>query len=118
MRTARALVSAVLLLLSLAIWMLADVRLVTILHLNDLHARPLPDERGLGGFAHVATGIGAGKRIATSAPVLHFGDMVQRRSASTAFQGTPVFEVANSLDFDTHSLGNRDGGSTAATRTP
>lgn len=75
MRTARALVSAVLLLLSLAIWMLADVRLVTILHLNDLHARLLPDERGLGGFAHVATAIGAGKRIATSAPVLHFGDM-------------------------------------------
>ena len=28
---------------------------LTILHVNDLHARLLPDSQGRGGFAHVAT---------------------------------------------------------------
>ena len=40
----RALVSAVPLLLSLATWTHAEVRLVTILHLNDLYAGLLPDQ--------------------------------------------------------------------------
>src|SRR5574341_114500 len=32
-----------------------DVRSLTILHTNDLHARLLPDEDQKGGFAHLAT---------------------------------------------------------------
>ena len=109
MGTVRALVSAVPLLLSLATWTHAEVRLVTILHLNDLYAGLLPDGCVLGRFAHVATAIGGWKRTATSAPVVHVGDMVQRRSTPTVFQGISVFEVANSLGFGTHTLGNHDG---------
>ena len=100
--------AAVTLLLTLAISVQAEVRQVTILHLNDLHARLLPDERGLGGFAHVATAIERERSSAANAIVLHAGDMVQGSPVSTIFEGTPVYEVANSLGFDAHCLGNHE----------
>ena len=108
MHKARALRFAALLLLSIAAWGQAEVRQVTILHLNDLHARLLPDERGLGGFAHVATAVERERDSAANAIVLHAGDMVQGSPVSTIFEGTPVYEVANSLGFDAHCLGNHE----------
>ncbi len=81
---------------------------VTILHLNDLHARLLPDANGLGGFAYVAAAIEKERAAAPNALVLHAGDMVQGTPVSTLFEGVPAFEVGNFLGIDVHCLGNHE----------
>ena len=85
----------------------ADVQL-TLLHINDLHARLLPDENGLGGFAHVAAAIAEEARASERVVVLHAGDMVQGSPVSTIFNGTPVYEVAKPMGIDAHCLGNHE----------
>ncbi len=81
---------------------------VTILHLNDLHARLLPDANGRGGFAYVAAAIAKERAEAANALVLHAGDMVQGTPVSTLFEGVPAFEVGNLLGIDAHCLGNHE----------
>ena len=84
------------------------IRPLTILHTNDLHARLLPDERGYGGFAHIATAIREEREDSDGALVLHAGDFVQGTPVSTLFKGLPVIEVANTLGVDVHTLGNHE----------
>ena len=103
--TARALA---LLLLVLAAGPSALAERLTILHINDLHARLLADDQGRGGFAHVATAIELERAKSRNAIVLHAGDMVQGSPVSSIFEGGPVFEVANTLGIDAHCLGNHE----------
>ena len=83
-------------------------RSLTILHLNDLHARLLPDSQHRGGFAHVAEAIRQEKAKSEASLVMHGGDLVQGSPVSTIFKGLPVYEVANTLGFDFHTLGNHE----------
>ena len=100
--------SLTLVLLAVAASSLAEVERATILHVNDLHARLLPDEQGRGGFARVAAALESLRGNSKNPIVLHAGDMVQGSPVSTIFEGTPVFEVANSLGIDAHCLGNHE----------
>jgi 2',3'-cyclic-nucleotide 2'-phosphodiesterase (5'-nucleotidase family) len=84
------------------------VRDLTILHVNDLHARLTPNADGLGGFAHVATVLKRERAAAPASITLHAGDLVQGTPVSTMFEGVPVFEVANLLGIDVNTLGNHE----------
>ena len=81
---------------------------LTILHVNDLHARLLPDTEGRGGFAHLATVLERERRAAPAHLTLHAGDMVQGTPVSTLFEGLPIFGIANGLGIDVHCLGNHE----------
>ncbi|MFN7936198.1 MAG: bifunctional UDP-sugar hydrolase/5'-nucleotidase [Bryobacteraceae bacterium] len=85
-----------------------DVRKLTILHSNDLHARLLPDSNGLGGFAHLATAVRRERQGCKECLYIHAGDLVQGTPVSTLFKGTPVYEVANKLKFNAHTIGNHE----------
>jgi 2',3'-cyclic-nucleotide 2'-phosphodiesterase (5'-nucleotidase family) len=85
-----------------------DIRKLTILHTNDLHARLLPDAEGQGGFAYVAAAIRDEKARSEATLVLHAGDFVQGTPVSTIFRGQPVWDVANHMGFDVNTLGNHE----------
>ncbi len=84
------------------------VRSLTILHVNDLHARFLPDDRGHGGFAHLATAIQREKAASEGALVLNAGDLVQGTPVSSIYEGVPCYEVASALGLDANVLGNHE----------
>jgi 2',3'-cyclic-nucleotide 2'-phosphodiesterase (5'-nucleotidase family) len=85
-----------------------NLRSLTILHTNDLHARFLPDADQQGGFAYLATAIQQEKAKAEATLLLNGGDFVQGTPVSTIFQGVPVFEVVNHLGYDVNTLGNHE----------
>lgn len=84
------------------------VRELTILHVNDLHARFAPDADGRGGFAQIATLLERERGAAVYHLTLDAGDLVQGTPVSTIFQGRPVFEIANQLGLDVSSPGNHE----------
>src|SRR4029453_19432731 len=81
---------------------------LTILHVNDLHARLTPNADGLGGFAHVATLLKRERAAAPASITLHAGDLVQGTPVSTMFEGVPVFEVANRMGIDASTHANHN----------
>jgi len=85
-----------------------SARDLTILHINDLHARLTPNADGLGGFAYVATLLKRERAAAPASITLHAGDLVQGTPVSTMFEGVPVYEVANRLGIDVNTLGNHE----------
>ena len=86
----------------------AEVRSLTILHSNDLHARLLPLANGRGGFATIATVIRRERADCIDCIYLNAGDLVQGTPVSTLFQGLPVYEISNLLGFDAATLGNHE----------
>src|ERR1022692_4618915 len=98
----------------LAVWLLAatplaaEIRSLTILHVNDLHARISPLENHNGGFAFLATAIQKERAGCTDCILLNAGDLVQGTPVSTIFHGLPVFEIGNLLGYDAATLGNHE----------
>jgi 2',3'-cyclic-nucleotide 2'-phosphodiesterase (5'-nucleotidase family) len=84
------------------------VRPLTILHSNDLHAHLLPDDKGMGGFAYLATAVREQRALSTASLYLNAGDLVQGTPVSTLYQGLPIYQIANRLGFDVSTLGNHE----------
>lgn len=87
---------------------LSEVRSLTILHTNDLHARLSPLDNHMGGFAYLATAIRHERDGCHDCILLFAGDLVQGTPVSTIFHGLPVFEIANLFHFDAATLGNHE----------
>jgi len=86
----------------------AEIRTLTILHTNDLHARMMPLENKRGGFAYLASVIQRERTGCKDCILINAGDVVQGTPVSTIFHGLPIFEVANLLGIDVGTLGNHD----------
>jgi len=86
----------------------AEIRSLTILHTNDLHARLTALENGRGGFAALAAVIHREREHCSDCILLNAGDLAQGSPVSTIFQGEPVFEIANLFGIDAATLGNHD----------
>jgi 2',3'-cyclic-nucleotide 2'-phosphodiesterase (5'-nucleotidase family) len=85
-----------------------QVRSVTILHVNDLHAHLRPSDDGNGGFAYFAAVIRRERANCSDCLLLSAGDIVQGSPVSTIFRGLPVFEMTNLFGFDAGTLGNHE----------
>ncbi len=96
------------LLLFLAPLWAQDVRHLTILHSNDLHAHLLPDDSGRGGFAYLASVVRRERENCPACLYLNAGDLVQGTPVSTLFRGTPVYQIGNLLGFDAACVGNHE----------
>src|SRR5580698_5316828 len=96
-----------LLLFALSAWA-QDVRPLTILHSNDLHAHLLPDDQGMGGLAYLATAVREERARSAASLYLNAGDLVQGTPVSTLYKGLPIYQIANLLGFDVSTLGNHE----------
>ena len=86
----------------------AQVRPLTILHTNDLHAHLLPDSKQQGGFAQIAAILRRETEGCQACLILNGGDLVQGTPVSTIHRGVPIYELANLLRFDASVLGNHE----------
>ena len=97
--------------IGLLLWVSAlsaqNLRPLTILHSNDLHAHLLPED-GRGGFARLATAVARERAGCSACLYLSAGDMVQGTPVSTLFHGAPIYEIANLMGFDAATLGNHE----------
>jgi len=85
-----------------------QLRSLTILHTNDLHARISPDQEGRGGFAQLATVIRRERASAEACLLVDAGDFAQGTPVSTIYQGVPIFELVRRFGYDAATLGNHD----------
>jgi 2',3'-cyclic-nucleotide 2'-phosphodiesterase (5'-nucleotidase family) len=85
-----------------------DIRSLTILHSNDLHAQLTPTVDGQGGFAYLAAEVRRQRAGCSTCIYLSAGDLVQGTPVSTIFHGDPVYQLANLMGFDAGTLGNHE----------
>jgi 5'-nucleotidase/UDP-sugar diphosphatase len=104
LRIRRFLALALLLTASLA----AEVRSLTILHTNDVHAHLVPLDNHNGGFAYLASAIRRERANCRDCILLNAGDLVQGTPVSTIFHGLPVYEIANLFRYNAATLGNHE----------
>jgi 5'-nucleotidase/UDP-sugar diphosphatase len=86
----------------------AEVRTLTILHTNDLHAHLSSAEDHRGGFAALVAAIRQQREGCHDCILLNAGDLVQGSPVSTIFHGLPVYEIGNLFGFDGATLGNHE----------
>src|SRR5690349_10441116 len=87
---------------------LSEIRTLTILHTNDLHAHISPADNHTGGFAYLAAALQKERANCRDCIFLNAGDLVQGTPVSTIFHGLPAYEIANLLRFDAATLGNHE----------
>lgn len=85
-----------------------NIRPLTILHTNDLHAHLMPDHNGMGGFAYLAAELRSQRSHCDACLYLNAGDLVQGTPVSTIYHGEPVYSIANMLGIDVSTLGNHE----------
>jgi 2',3'-cyclic-nucleotide 2'-phosphodiesterase (5'-nucleotidase family) len=86
----------------------AEIRSLTILHTNDVHAHLMPLDNHMGGFAYLASVIRQERANCTDCILLNAGDLVQGTPVSTIYHGLPVFEIGNLFGYDAATLGNHE----------
>jgi 5'-nucleotidase/UDP-sugar diphosphatase len=97
-----------LLLIALSTPLFAEIRTLTILHINDVHSRLSPLENGRGGFAYLAAAIRQEREGCRDCLLLSAGDLAQGSPVSTIFKAMPVFQIANRFGIDAATLGNHE----------
>src|ERR1035438_8177495 len=86
----------------------AEIRSLTILHTNDMHAHLMPSDSRLGGFAYLVSTIRQERANCADCILLNAGDLVQGTPVSTLYHGLPVYEIANLFGYDAATLGNHE----------
>jgi 5'-nucleotidase/UDP-sugar diphosphatase len=82
-----------------------EVRTLTILHINDVHAQLSPRGNGRGGFAYLAAAVRKEREACQDCVLLNAGDLAQGSPVSTIFKAMPVFQLANMPGIDAATLG-------------
>lgn len=99
---------AVLFVVSIVACQTADVRTITILHTNDIHARTLPDAEGIGGYSTIAAYVKNTRARQDNVLVLDAGDQITGSPVSLLWDGAPIYEMMNTLSYDAVVLGNHE----------
>ena len=94
---------------------LTEVKELTILHTNDLHAHLFPriapwisESRKIGGFANLATLVKQEKQFNPSAILIDAGDYFSGPYLSTLTEGEAVIKSMNYLGIDAACIGNHE----------
>jgi len=87
----------------------AEVKALTVLHTNDLHARFDPQPDGSGGIANLAAYIqSVRKQRPGQVLLLDAGDNTLGTSLCVLFDGEPIYDLMNRLGYNLRTLGNHE----------